>query len=395
MPTVRLKPKHVQPVWAGHPWVFAQAIASIEGAPASGDEVRVVDPEGKLLGRGYYSPKSAIPVRILERTEGEPLEGALLARKIERAAAWRASILDLPSAACTGYRMVNGEGDGLAGLIVDVFGETAVAQITTAGMKRREADVLAHVQRVARVKTVMLARTDASQTEGFAHEASVVRGPAIDALRFTDRGFAMEIPIEVGQKTGYYFDQRDNRARVEALARGRRVLDAFSFVGAFSLAAARGGATEIVALDRSATAIAAGAAIAQANGVSDRIRFVRGDTKDALPAMRTRGERFDLVVCDPPKLATTVKDLERARRAYRRVNANALALVEPGGLLMTCSCSAAMSVEDLARTVAVAAKDVAREIQWLETHEQAADHPMLPSFEHGRYLQALLFRVDR
>jgi 23S rRNA (cytosine1962-C5)-methyltransferase len=395
VPTVRLKPKHVQPLWAGHPWVFAQAIASIEGAPTAGDEVRVVDPEGKLLGRGYYSPKSAIPVRILDRREGEPLEGAALAKKIETAAKWRREILDLPNASCTGYRLVNGEGDGLAGLIVDVFGDAAVVQLLTAGMKRREADVIAHVQRVSRAKTVMLTRVDAMATEEFAHDAAIVRGPSIDALSFVDRGFRMEIPMEVGQKTGFYFDQRDNRARVEALSKGRRVLDAFSFVGAFSLGAARGGATEIVALDRSATAIAAGASIAAENGVGDKIRFMRGDTKEALPAMRARGERFDLVVCDPPKLATTVKDLERARRAYRRVNANSLALVEPGGLLMTCSCSAAMSVEDLARTVALAARDVAREVQWLETHEQAADHPMLPAFEHGRYLSALLFRVDR
>lgn len=393
MPTVRLKPKHVQPLWAGHPWVFAQAIESVDGAPTAGDEVRVVDPAGKLLGRGYFSPKSAIPVRVLERSEGEPLEGALLAKKIERAAAWRRDLLGLPSPDHTGYRLVNGEGDGLAGLVVDVFGDTAVVQIVTAGMKRREADVLAHVQRIAQVKTVLLARTDAMATEEFAHEGGVVRGPAVDSLRFVDRGFAMEIPLEVGQKTGYYFDQRDNRARVESLSKGRRVLDAFSFVGAFSLGAARGGAKEIVALDRSATAIAAGASIAKANGFGDRIEFRRGDTKEALPQMRAKGERFDLVVCDPPKLATTVKDLERARRAYRRVNANALALVEPGGLLMTCSCSAAMSVEDLARTVAVAARDVAREVQWLETREQAADHPMLPAFEHGRYLQALLFRV--
>jgi 23S rRNA (cytosine1962-C5)-methyltransferase len=364
VPTVRLKPKHVQPLWAGHPWVFAQAIASVEGAPTAGDEVRVVDPEGKLLGRGYFSPKSAIPVRVLERSEGEPLEGALLAKKIERAAAWRRDLLGLPSEACTGYRLVNGE-----------------------------ADVLAHVQRIARVKTVMLARTDAMATEEFAHEGAIVRGPSVESLRFVDRGFAMEIPLEVGQKTGYYFDQRDNRARVESLSNGRRVLDAFSFVGSFSLGAARGGAKHVVALDRSATAIAAGATIAKANGFGDRIEFRRGDTKEALPQMRAKGERFDLVVCDPPKLATTAKDLERARRAYRRVNANALALVEPGGLLMTCSCSAAMTVEDLSRTVAVAARDVAREVQWLETREQAADHPMLPAFEHGRYLQALLFRV--
>ncbi|MFO0695647.1 MAG: class I SAM-dependent rRNA methyltransferase [Polyangiales bacterium] len=395
MATVRIRPGHVQPVWAGHPWIFAQAIGRVEGAPAPGDVVRVVDPEGKLLGFGYYSPKSAIPVRLLSREDEGPFEGAFLGRRIEAAFAFRRDWLGLPNERSTGYRLVNSEGDGLPGLVVDVYDRVARVQLLTAGMKRREQEIYGHLARVAGVSTILEVAVDLEKMEGVKSEGGVARGEAVRDLRFRDRGFEMEIPLEITQKTGFYFDQRDNRAWVEELSRGRRVLDAYCFVGGFGLGAARGGASEVVCLDSSATAIAQGAAIAKHNGLENVLKFVRDDVKNALPDLARKGEEFDIVVVDPPKLAKTVRDLEGARRAYRRLNANALALVAPGGLLVSCSCSSAMRADDLVRTCTMAAQDAKRELVLLGVGEQAPDHPVPSAFEQGRYLKAAFLRVVR
>jgi len=392
---IRLRAGHVQPVWAGHPWVFAQAIERVEGAPAAGDAVSVIDARGNVLGRGYWSPDSAIPVRILSRDPGEALDTAFLGRRLDEAAAWRKSWLGLPGDETTGYRLVHAEGDGLAGLIVDVFGQAAAVQLLTLGMKRREAEVFAEVARVTGAKTIFEIASERTQRlEGFAAETQVVRGPALDTLRFRERGFDYELPTSATQKTGFYFDQRENRARLEALVRGKRVLDAFSYVGAFSLAAARGGAEKVTALDASAAAIAAGAVIARQAGLAERIDFVRADVKRALPEMVQRGEQFDVVIVDPPKLAPTARHLDQGRKAYRRLNATAVKLLAPGGLLVSCSCSAAIRPGEFLRTVGMAAREAGRDVTLVHLGEQGPDHPVPASFPEGRYLKSAFLRAS-
>ena len=394
MGTVRLRSGHVQPVWAGHPWVFAQAIEEVDGAPGAGDVVSVVDARGQVIGRGFWSPKSAIPVRILSRDPDEALDAAFLARRIETAAAWRKELVELPSAETTGYRLVHAEGDGLAGLIVDVYGKTAVVQLLTYGMKRREADIFAHVARVSGAETIFEVASDRMQRlEGFEASTGIVRGPDIDRLRFLERGFEIEIGLDVAQKTGFYFDQRDNRAVVERFARGRRVLDAFSYVGAFALAAARGGAESVLAIDSSAAAIATGAAIAAHHGYVDRIEHRKDDVKRAFKELASKKELFDLAVIDPPKLAPTMRHLDQGRKAYRRLNAAALRLVRDGGILVTCSCSAAVKSGDFLRTLGLAARDANREVVLLSLGGQGPDHPVPPSFPEGRYLKCAILRV--
>jgi 23S rRNA (cytosine1962-C5)-methyltransferase len=374
--------------------VFAQAIERVEGAPAAGDAVSVVDARGNVLGRGYWSPESAIPVRILSRDPDEPLETAFLGRRLEEAAAWRKAWLGLPGDETTGYRLVHAEGDGLAGLIVDVFGQAAAVQLLTLGMKRREADVFAEVARVTGAKTIIEVASERTQRlEGFATETQVVRGPALDTLRFRERGFDYALPTSASQKTGFYFDQREIRARLESLVRGKRVLDAFSYVGAFSLAAARGGAEKVTALDASAAAITAGAMIAQHAGLADRIDFVRADVKRALPEMVQRGERFDVVIVDPPKLAPTARHLDQGRKAYRRLNATAVKLLAPGGLLVSCSCSAAIRPGEFLRTVGMAAREAGRDVTLVHLGEQGPDHPVPASFPEGRYLKSAFLRA--
>lgn len=329
--------------------MFAQAIAGVDGAPSAGDVVDVVDPDGNHLGRGYWSPRSAIPVRIATRDPKDPLDGASIGRALDRAAALRARF-GLPSAETDGYRLVHAEGDGLPGLIVDVLGGVASVQLLTIGMKLREQDVFAHVARVSGAKTIIeIASAKAQEREGFEATTGVVRGPDPSAIRFRERGLEFEVDAEISQKTGFYFDQRENRAMVERLAHGAKVLDLYSFVGAFALGAARGGASSVLAVDSSPVAITTASRHAHRHGVADRISFERADARKRMAELSRDRELFDLVILDPPKLAPSIKNLDRARQAYRKINSEAARLVAPNGILVSCSCSAAMSPDDLVR----------------------------------------------
>src|SRR4051812_15892205 len=321
MPTVTLKPGHVRPVWSGHPWIFAQAIARIEGGAVAGDEVTVVDPNGNVLGRGLYTPRSAIPVRMFTR-EDLPIDGALFRRRIERAIAHRRD-LGLPSAVpgheTDAYRLIHAEGDGLPSLTVDVFGDVLAVQLNTIGVKLREGLVFDALSAALSPRAI-LDRTppNAAKLEGFDPGSGVVRGdPSVAELRFVERGLRYAIPLSLGQKTGFYLDQRALRARVEQLARGRRVLDAYAFVGSFSLAAARGGAASVLAVDESASAVEVGAECARLNGLEGRIQFVCEDARKALQQASQRDGGFDLVICDPPKLAPSRASREAALGAYK------------------------------------------------------------------------------
>ncbi|MFK7986918.1 MAG: class I SAM-dependent rRNA methyltransferase [Sandaracinaceae bacterium] len=387
---VTLRSGRVQPIWAGHPWVFAQAIRNVDGAPAPGDAVEVVDPKGKHLGRGFWSPKSAIPVRLVTRREDEALDDAALIRRIESAAVMRRT-LHLPSDETDGYRLIHAEGDGLPGLIADVYRDVVVVQLLTHGMKRREDVLYGALARVAGARTVLEAKGGRAQLkEGIEVDPGVRRGPDVTSLQFRERGFEFSIELEAAQKTGYYFDQRDNRALVERVAAGRRVLDLHSYVGGFGMAAARGGASEVFCFDRSAAVVAEGASIATANGLGDTVRFARADVRKLLPKLQQEGKRYGMVIVDPPKLAPTQRHLARAQNAYRKLNARVLSLVEPGGMVLTCSCSSALRPADMVRMLGLAARDAGRTTTLLHMGQQGMDHPVPTAFAEGRYLKAAL-----
>ena len=393
-----MKAGHVQPLWAGHPWVFKQAIERVDQGATSGSEVLVIDPHGKILGRGLYSPKSAIAVRLFTQHGIQPIDADLVRTRVEKAVALRLAHglpNPEPGVETTGFRLIHGEGDGLPGLIVDVFGGTLVVQLGTAGLKRLEEAVFDALQAVCEPGAI-LDRTPKSiaQQEGFTPNEEplrVVRGEAPDALRFHERGLAFELPLELGQKTGFYFDQRPLRSRIESLSRGSRVLDACSYVGAIALSAARGGASEVVAVDTSAPALEAGQACAEKNQLN--VRFEASEAAKAFRQAAADGG-YDIVVCDPPKLASRRKSRDKALNNYRKLAAGAVGATKIGGLVVFCSCSAAISLEMLQRALALGARDSGRRATVVDRSFQGPDHPVVAAFPEGLYLKGLLARVD-
>jgi 23S rRNA (cytosine1962-C5)-methyltransferase len=393
MATVKLKPGHVQPVWAGHPWVYAQAVERVEGGATAGDEVSVVDPRGNLMGRGFYSPGSAIPVRILVRDATTRIDGAFFRERVERAVALREA-MELPNDETTGFRLIHAEGDGLPGLIVDRFDDVFVMQLLTFGMKAREGLILEALESLKPRAIIDRTPPGTAKTEHFDAASGVVRGHDVKELAMKERALAFRIPLDLGQKTGFYFDQRGLRARVEKLAKGRRVLDAYSYVGPFAMAAARGGALEVVAVDESAIALEVAAECARANGLAPRIRFTKQDARKALQEAGVQGG-YDLCIVDPPRLAPTRSAREGALVAYAKLAEAGCRATTPGGLLVLCSCSAAVDLNALTRALAIGALRANVQATIVERHFQGADHPVNAAFGEGLYLKALIARVER
>lgn len=391
MPTIHLKPGHVQPVWAGHPWVYAQAVERVEGGATAGDEVRVVDPRGNLMGRGFYSPKSAIVVRILARDDKTRIDGRFFHERIGRADAWR-KLCELPSPDTNGYRFVHAEGDDLPGLIVDRFGDAASVQFTTFGMKLRESLVLQALLDVLAPKAIIdRSSANIAKTEGFEAGQGVLLGEETKELVFLERRLRWAVPVELGQKTGFYFDQRSLRARIEQLAKGKRVLDAYCFVGPFALAAARGGAKEVVACDESAFALEVAASCARLNGLDSKVSFQRADARSLLADAKST---FDLVLLDPPRLASSRGGKENALAQYAKIAELGCRAVKPGGFVVLSSCSSAVDMNALVRALATGALRANREAIVVERHFQGPDHPVLAAHPEGLYLKSLLARVE-
>jgi 23S rRNA (cytosine1962-C5)-methyltransferase len=374
---VHLKPGHVRPVWAGHPWIYAQGVDRVEGAAEEGDEVLVLDPRKNAMGVGFYAPKSPIAVRMVTRDPRQALDEAFFQGRVARAQKIRAA-LGLPNAHTDGYRVVHAEGDGLPGLVVDRFGEDLVAQWLAPGIARFRAAIEVALRAATGARRVL--------------DRSPGAAPIGEPLRFRERGFAYELPPEVSQKTGYYFDQRPLRERVERLAQGRRTFDGHTFVGAGALAAARGGATSVLAVDASGPAIEAARGIAEANERED-VAFEKGDVRKVLARPEMEGA-FDLVVLDPPPYAPKRGDRTSALDGYAKLAELGAAALAPGGFLVLSTCSAAIGLEDLQRSVAIGAAKASRRATIVGREFQGADHPVPAAFPEGLYLRTLIAIVE-
>jgi 23S rRNA (cytosine1962-C5)-methyltransferase len=382
-----LKPGREKSLKRRHPWIFSGGIARIEGKPQLGDTIEVCSADGAFLAVAAYSPESQIRARVWDWKAGT-IDAGFFAQRIARAAAVRSGFDD------SGVRLVHGESDGLPGVVADRFGDTVVVQLLSAGAERWRgaiADALEALPGVARV--VERSDADVRTLEGLPPQSGLLRGAAAqEPLVVTEHGLQYGIDAEHGHKTGFYLDQRDNRLLLRGMVKGKAVLDCFCYCGGFALNALAGGAGTVTAIDSSGPALAAAQANAQRNELP-LAEWIEADVFQTLRKYRDAGRKFDVIVLDPPKFAPTAAHAEKAARAYKDINLIGFKLLNPGGALMTYSCSGGVSPDLFQKIIAGAALDAgvdARIERWLHA---AADHPVALNFPEGEYLKGLLCRV--
>ena len=376
-----------------HPWVFSGAVQRVEGKPAMGDTIEVASAQGDFLAVAAYSPHSQIVARVWDWTP-RTIDAAFFEARIARACAVRAALVP----ATDTLRLVHGESDGLPGVIVDRYGDVVVVQLTSAGADRWRGAIADALEKVVAPRTIF-ERSDAEAMahEGLAPRSQHLRGaPLAAATVIYERGAAYETDIAGGHKTGFYLDQRDNRAQVRVLAEGREVLDCFAYTGGFTMNALLGGATHATAVESSVPALDRLERNLALNGlIGDTRGYTRaeGDAFQTLRRLRDEGRRYDLIVMDPPKFAPTAASVPRAARAYKDVNLLAFKLLRPGGLLFTFSCSGAIDRALFQKIVAGAALDAGVVAHFVQHLSAGADHPVALEFPEGEYLKGLLCRV--
>ena len=392
LPTIVLRRHEERRLRRGHLWVYSNEVDT-ERTPlrefAPGDPVNVVASGGSVLGSGYVNPHSLICARLVSDRPDTILDRALLTSRLDAALALREALYDRPC-----YRLVHGEGDGLPGLVVDRYGDVLVVQANTAGIERCRDDLLAVLaERLA--PTAILLRNDSPlrAIEGLELGVETVHGTLPEHLAVEEGGLRFEVPAEGGQKTGWFFDQRPNRDRLARYVRGGRVLDLFSYVGAWGLRAAAAGAREVLCVDSSAPALAQLEANANANGLGERVTTRRGDAFEVLRELREGGGgKYDVVVVDPPALIKRRKDHKAGSEAYRRLNRLALQLLAPGGIVLTSSCSFHLSRDEFRVALERAAVQADVPLQILEQGHQGPDHPVHPAIPETDYLKCLVAR---
>jgi 23S rRNA (cytosine1962-C5)-methyltransferase len=386
--SIRLLPGKERSLLKRHPWVFAGSIA--KGRADAGETVRVEAADGSFLGWGAFSPNSNIRVRVWSFDEAQRIDAAFLRRRIERAVALRAR---LPIAS-TGVRLVHGEADGLPGLVVDRYADVLCAQFSSAGSERWKA-TLADSLLAATGCTRLYERSDASvrELEGLSPVTGWLRGDGSTEVQIAEHGWQLTLDVAQGHKTGFYLDQRDNRAALRDLVRQfglARVLNCYCYTGAFSVAALAGGAEHVTSVDSSAQALQRVQAHVRSNGFDQaRSSCHDADVVQFLKASLEAGGQFDAIVLDPPKFAPTAAHAERAARAYKHINLLAFKLLAPGGLLLTFSCSGGVSADLFHKIVAGAALDAGVDGAILRRLEAACDHPTTMRFPEGEYLKGL------
>jgi 23S rRNA (cytosine1962-C5)-methyltransferase len=376
-----------------HPWVFSGAVARLQGSPDAGETVGVRAAGGEFLAWAVYSPASQIRARVWSWNENEPIGADLLHERLRRALAAREKLLAADDS--DAMRLVHGESDGLPGVIADRYGEVVVLQLLSAGAERWRGELGAALRDLTGCACVF-ERSDADVRglEGLPVQCGVLHGAMpVGGVSLREHGLSYGVDVAAGHKTGFYLDQRDNRKRVGALARGREVLNCFCYTGGFTLNALAGGAKSVLSVDSSAEALAQ----ARANLERNRLDAARSEWQEAdvfkyLRILRDQGRSFDLIVLDPPKFAPTAAFVEKAARGYKDINLLALKLLRPDGLLATFSCSGGVSADLFQKILAGAALDAGVEAAIVGRYGAAADHPVLLSFPEGDYLKGLLLR---
>ncbi len=391
-PCLRLKPKAERRLLHGYPWVFSNEIEMTPEAKTLelGALVRLESHEGRPLGVASFNRHTLIAGRLLSRDPQAEIDAGFLHARLARALRLREQLVEGPY-----YRLCHAEADGLPGLVIDRFGEVVVMQLNAAGMQALEAPLCAAVDELLSPATLVLRNdTPARRLEGLEQEVRVLRGEPDGPVELREYGARFLADPAGGQKTGWFYDQRDNRRWVAQLAGGARVLDAYSYSGGFAVQAALAGAESVTALDRSDAALGLVERAAALNGVAARVQTRRSDVFRELERLGEAGERFDLVICDPPAFAKTKKEMPPALRGYRKLARLAAALVAPGGCLALCSCSHHVGPDAFAEQCARGLNDARRPARILRRAGAAPDHPVHPQLPESDYLKCLVYALD-
>jgi 23S rRNA (cytosine1962-C5)-methyltransferase len=390
-PLLTLSPGQDRRLRAGYPWAFSNEIAMTPAHRAwpPGAPVRLEGANGWRYGTFAFNPHSLIAARLLDRDPAADIDGAWVTARIAAAIALRARVCDSPF-----HRLVHAEADQLPGLVIDRFGDVAVLQANTAAMDRLLPAITAALTSLLPLRAVVARNDSAARAqEGLPAEVRLLHGVAAE-VEVIEAGVHFPIDPLEGQKTGFFFDQRPNRDRIAALASGARVLDVFCHTGAFGLRAAASGAALVTLVDSSAPALQRAAQAAERNALSDRVTPQRGDAFEVMAALAAAGERFDIVICDPPAFAKSRKDADAGLRAYHRMTRLAAPLVSPGGFLFVASCSHHAPLEAFAGQVAAALVKARRDARILFTGGAGPDHPVHPNLPESAYLKAQLLQLS-
>lgn len=392
MARVVLKPRKAKPFFGRHPWVLSTAVARVDGALLDGDAADLVTHEGNFVARGLYNSRSRIRMRLFTWDRGEELDELFWRTRLERAVVLR-SLLGYDSAAGAA-RVVFSEGDGLSGLIVDRYGPYVVVQPTSLGMGLRLPMLVPALVQLLAPKGVLVRCDEAmARAEGIElAEGPFWGSPPEGPVEIEEHGLRFAVDLMSGHKTGFYLDQRENRHRAARFFAGRRVLDMFCYTGGFSVHAAAAGAREVLGVDSSRKAVELAEANAARNGLR-QARFACGSCFETMESMRDQGETFEGVVLDPPKFARGGRTLDESLRAYHYLNRLGVELLAPGGILVTCSCSGHVSRHDFQQMLLGVAQQTRREIQILEQHGAAPDHPTSATCAESEYLKCFICRV--
>ncbi len=388
MASAILVPGKEKRVYSGHPWVFRSDIAQVEGAFTPGDVVDVVSAKGKFLAKAYYNPQSQIALRIMSLRD-EPIDRAFIFRRVKEAVDYRRAFADLRSC-----RLIFAESDRLPALIVDSFGGVLVMQCLALGMERFKQDVVdalveeLHPDGIWERNDVPVRRL-----EGLEMTTGLLYGQVPDRVEMVENGVHFWVDVKEGQKTGFFLDQKENRAAIAPFVKGKTVLDCFTHTGSFALHAGHYGAREVTGVDISGFACEFATENARLNHLEDRVHFVEANAFDLLSQQSRDGTKYDVVILDPPAFTKTRSAIASATRGYKEINLRAMKMIHPGGYLITCSCSQHISPEAFMDIVRDAAHDARVQLRQVEYRTQGRDHPILPASPETQYLKCGIFQV--
>ena len=384
-----LLPGKEKRVYTLHPWIFRSDIARVEGDSLPGDVVDIISAKGRFLARGYYNPGSQIALRIMTYREDEPVDRELIFRRIHEAVDYRKSFADLKSC-----RLVFAESDRLPALIVDAFGDVLVLQCLALGMERFKQDVVdALVEEMHPAGIWERNDVPVRKLEGLEMSTGLLYGEVPDRVMMTENGVRFWVDVKEGQKTGFFLDQKENRAAIAPFVRERTVLDCFTHTGSFALHAGHYGAKEVTGVDISEYACRFAEENAKLNGLEDRVRFVTANAFDLLSEQSRQGVKYDTMILDPPAFTKSRGTVDSAIRGYKEINLRAMKMITPGGYLITCSCSQHVLPEMFREMVLDAAKDAKVLLRQIEFRTQGRDHPILPYARETQYLKCGIYQV--